>query len=183
MPKSLSDRSGGHDDGVDVLSVSPLKNIHDRRFVEPYDRFADKPSQQIFSTGRMAIFGRPFLGDARHDSLLRKALVPEHSCAPVAGSLEETLEKFLNFDSDSLEIERQCVSRVRVSGTVDVMIFQFGRYRLDIRLLELSHDGTPVPIEPQVFDLLRILIENRDRVVSKDEIIDFRSAAHPYRKS
>ena len=52
------------------------------------------------------------------------------------------------------------------------MIFRFGRYRLDTRLLELHHDGTSVPIEPQVFDLLRMLIENRDRVISKDEIID-----------
>ena len=52
------------------------------------------------------------------------------------------------------------------------MIFRFGSYRLDTRLLELRHDDAPVPIEPQVFDLLRLLIENRDRIVSKDEIID-----------
>ena len=55
---------------------------------------------------------------------------------------------------------------------VDVMIICFGRYRLDTRLLELLHDGAPVPVEPQVFDLLCLLIENRDRVVGKDEIID-----------
>jgi DNA-binding winged helix-turn-helix (wHTH) protein len=28
------------------------------------------------------------------------------------------------------------------------------------------------PVEPQVFALLRLLIENRERVVSKDEIIE-----------
>ena len=32
-------------------------------------------------------------------------------------------------------------------------------------------EGTVVPIEPQVFDLLVYLIENRDRVVSKDDLI------------
>jgi len=52
------------------------------------------------------------------------------------------------------------------------MIFQFGKFRLDTKLLELCREETPVPIEPQVFDLLRLLIENRDRVVGKDEIIN-----------
>ena len=90
----------------------------------------------------------------------------------MAWLLEEAPENCLNFDSDSLEIDRQCFSRVKFSGTVDVMIFRFGRYRLNTQLLELLHDGTPVPIEPQVFDLLRLLIENRDRIVSKDEVIE-----------
>ena len=31
--------------------------------------------------------------------------------------------------------------------------------------------GTVVRVEPQVFDLLAFLIENRDRVVSKDDLI------------
>ncbi len=52
------------------------------------------------------------------------------------------------------------------------MIFGFGSFRLDTRLLELRDNETPVPIEPQVFDVLRMLIENRDRLVSKDELID-----------
>ena len=52
------------------------------------------------------------------------------------------------------------------------MIFQFANYHLDTLLLELRREDSPVHIEPQVFDLLRLLIENRDRIVSKDEIID-----------
>ncbi len=55
---------------------------------------------------------------------------------------------------------------------MDDMIFRFGSFRLDTRLLELRRDDALVPIEPQVFDVLRLLIENRDRIVSKDEIID-----------
>ena len=49
---------------------------------------------------------------------------------------------------------------------------QFGEYSLDTESLELTNSGKPVEIEPQVFSLLVCLIENRDRVVSKDEIIE-----------
>ena len=42
---------------------------------------------------------------------------------------------------------------------------------LDDERRELRAGGTIVPIEPQVFDLLVYLIENRDRVVSKDDLI------------
>ena len=42
---------------------------------------------------------------------------------------------------------------------------------LDNERRELRAGGTIVPIEPQVFDLLVYLIENRDRVVSKDDLI------------
>ena len=31
--------------------------------------------------------------------------------------------------------------------------------------------STPVHVEPQVFDLLVYLVQNRDRVVSKDDLI------------
>jgi DNA-binding winged helix-turn-helix (wHTH) protein len=37
--------------------------------------------------------------------------------------------------------------------------------------MELHAAGAEVPIEPQVFDLLRYLIENRNRVVTRDELI------------
>ena len=52
------------------------------------------------------------------------------------------------------------------------MIFQFGGFRLDTERLELRRDNTPVAVEPQVFDLLRLLIENRDRIVSRDEFLE-----------
>jgi pimeloyl-ACP methyl ester carboxylesterase len=42
---------------------------------------------------------------------------------------------------------------------------------LDISRRELRRDQRLVQIEPQVFDLLVYLIENRDRVVSKDDLI------------
>ena len=51
------------------------------------------------------------------------------------------------------------------------MLFLFDNFALDCERRELRADGTAVPVEPQVFDLLVYLIENRDRVVSKDDLI------------
>ena len=41
------------------------------------------------------------------------------------------------------------------------MIYRFGSFDLDTRLMELRRDDTRVSIEPQAFDVLRLLIENR----------------------
>ena len=51
------------------------------------------------------------------------------------------------------------------------MLFLFKNYALDSERRELRADGAAVSVEPQVFDLLVYLIENRDRVVSKDDLI------------
>jgi DNA-binding winged helix-turn-helix (wHTH) protein len=52
------------------------------------------------------------------------------------------------------------------------LIFRFTDFEIDIARQELRHAGTIVHIEPQVFDLLVHLVRNRDRIVSKDELID-----------
>ena len=52
------------------------------------------------------------------------------------------------------------------------MIFGFGDVEVDGELLELRRGGEPIAIQPQVFALLMFLIETRDRVATKDEIID-----------
>lgn len=52
------------------------------------------------------------------------------------------------------------------------MIYRFGGFSLDAALFELSDNGTSVAIEPQVFSLLLCLIENADRVVSRDDLIN-----------
>jgi formylglycine-generating enzyme required for sulfatase activity len=52
------------------------------------------------------------------------------------------------------------------------MPYRFGAYLIDSETYEIREDGRPVPVEPQVFDLLIMLIENRQRTVSKDEIIE-----------
>jgi TolB-like protein/Tfp pilus assembly protein PilF len=52
------------------------------------------------------------------------------------------------------------------------MIYRFGSFELDLDKVELREDGEPRPIEPQVFALLAFLVENRERLVSKDEIFE-----------
>jgi TolB-like protein/cytochrome c-type biogenesis protein CcmH/NrfG len=49
--------------------------------------------------------------------------------------------------------------------------YLFSTHVLDTDLRELRRDGAAIAVEPQVFDLLIYLVENRDRVVSKDDLI------------
>ena len=51
------------------------------------------------------------------------------------------------------------------------MLFLFDEFALDNDRRELQGRAGMIPLEPQVFDLLTYLIRNRDRVVSKDDII------------
>ena len=51
------------------------------------------------------------------------------------------------------------------------MLYLFENYALDTDRRELRCGSTPVSVEPQVFDLLAYLIENRERVVSKDDLL------------
>jgi TolB-like protein/Tfp pilus assembly protein PilF len=52
------------------------------------------------------------------------------------------------------------------------MQFHFSDHVLDARLRELTRAGETVGVEPQVFDLLVYLVQNRNRVVSKDDLIE-----------
>jgi pimeloyl-ACP methyl ester carboxylesterase/DNA-binding winged helix-turn-helix (wHTH) protein len=49
--------------------------------------------------------------------------------------------------------------------------FLFENHQLDIERRELRRGAELVAVEPQVFDLLVYLVQNRDRVVSKDDLI------------
>ena len=51
------------------------------------------------------------------------------------------------------------------------MFFRFENCSLDTDRRELHRAGASVPVEPQVFDLLTYLVKNRDRVVTKDDVI------------
>jgi pimeloyl-ACP methyl ester carboxylesterase/DNA-binding winged helix-turn-helix (wHTH) protein len=52
------------------------------------------------------------------------------------------------------------------------VIYAFGDYELDTRLHELRRAGERLHVEPQVFDVLAHLFASRDRLVSKDELLD-----------
>jgi DNA-binding winged helix-turn-helix (wHTH) protein/alpha-beta hydrolase superfamily lysophospholipase len=51
------------------------------------------------------------------------------------------------------------------------MLFSFEDFTIDVSRREMRRGAAPVAVEPQVFDLLVYLIENRERVVSRDDLI------------
>jgi pimeloyl-ACP methyl ester carboxylesterase/DNA-binding winged helix-turn-helix (wHTH) protein len=52
------------------------------------------------------------------------------------------------------------------------VIYAFDDCELDLRRYELRRDGVARKVEPQVFDVLVLLVRERDRVVPKEEILD-----------
>jgi DNA-binding winged helix-turn-helix (wHTH) protein len=58
------------------------------------------------------------------------------------------------------------------AGRIDNFLDYFGDFVLDTNRRELRRAEDHIPVEPQVFDLLKLLIRVRDRVVSRDELLD-----------
>src|SRR5580704_1017443 len=52
------------------------------------------------------------------------------------------------------------------------MVYRFDQFEVDDREFRLSQDGAPVQVEPKVLRLLVYLIENRNRLVRKQELLD-----------
>ena len=52
------------------------------------------------------------------------------------------------------------------------MKFSFAAYSIDTELLQLTASKKPVALQPQALALLVFLIQNCERVVTKDEIIN-----------
>lgn len=52
------------------------------------------------------------------------------------------------------------------------MRYSFANCLLDTESYQFLRDGAPVPLEPQVFDLLRCLAENAGHVVTKDQLVE-----------
>jgi DNA-binding response OmpR family regulator len=51
------------------------------------------------------------------------------------------------------------------------MMYRFGDYELDEQRRELRLAGQPVAIEPRVFEVLVYLLQHRERVVTKEELL------------
>jgi TolB-like protein len=51
------------------------------------------------------------------------------------------------------------------------LLYLFDKFSLDTDRRELRHEGDLRSVEPQVFDLLEFLIRNRDRTVSRDDLL------------
>ena len=52
------------------------------------------------------------------------------------------------------------------------VVLAFGDLELDLARFELRRGGVRVPMEPQAFSVLAYLVEHRERVVSKEELMD-----------
>src|SRR6476620_12468866 len=52
------------------------------------------------------------------------------------------------------------------------MRYRFSGFEIDLCQHEVRREGRSVHTEPQVFDLIVHLVRNRDRIVSKDELIE-----------
>jgi DNA-binding winged helix-turn-helix (wHTH) protein len=57
------------------------------------------------------------------------------------------------------------------AGGLAKMRYRFEDYVLDTDRRELHRGSDPISLEPKVFDLLAHLVRNRERVVSKDDMI------------
>ena len=51
------------------------------------------------------------------------------------------------------------------------MLYRFNDFVLDVGRRELRRGSSLISVEPQAFDVIEFLIRNRDRVISKDELI------------
>ena len=52
------------------------------------------------------------------------------------------------------------------------MPLEFGDFALDEDRYQLRRGDAALPLEPKVFDVLSYLVRNRDRVVSKEELLE-----------
>src|SRR5215831_619225 len=57
-------------------------------------------------------------------------------------------------------------------GGSGAMRYLFGDYALDTRRCELRRAGTLIKLRPKVFDVLCYLIAHRDRVISRQELLE-----------
>lgn len=52
------------------------------------------------------------------------------------------------------------------------MVVRFGEGAIDLDRMEIRLGGELRPVQPQVFEVIRYLVERRDRVVTKEELLD-----------
>jgi TolB-like protein len=67
---------------------------------------------------------------------------------------------------------RPAVFRLQCRESGDRVSLRFADFEIDVAQHELRRSGETVHMEPQVFDLLLHLVRNRERIVSKDELIE-----------
>jgi DNA-binding response OmpR family regulator len=72
---------------------------------------------------------------------------------------------------------RELLARVRAAlrhtaRTPDVQIVSFDNITADFKKMEVKRDGTPVVLTAQEFKTFQFLVQNADRVISRDELLN-----------
>lgn len=57
--------------------------------------------------------------------------------------------------------------------TLTPVRFRFGQFELDCSKRTLSFDGRPVELQSKTFDLLQFFVQNNEKLISKDELLDY----------
>jgi DNA-binding winged helix-turn-helix (wHTH) protein len=63
------------------------------------------------------------------------------------------------------------LGRDRTSSLADGYLYRFGLFVLDARKRTLSRAGSPVSLTPKAFDVLLFLVQNSNRLVTKEELL------------
>jgi DNA-binding winged helix-turn-helix (wHTH) protein len=58
-----------------------------------------------------------------------------------------------------------------MSPRLQQRFYDFDLFRVDVSRRLLLRRGEPVPLTPKAFDILLVLVQNRDRLVEKDELM------------
>ena len=120
-------------------------------------------------TGRL-----PFTGHSPADviSSLLQAEPPalQVSNSQVTPELERLVRSLLEKHRD-----RRCQTMREVLRELETnqstrRLYEFGPFALDVAERRLAREGQPVALKPKVFDLLTVLIENRGRLLEKEQL-------------
>src|SRR5262249_34637766 len=59
-----------------------------------------------------------------------------------------------------------------IRGSARAMRYIFGEYQLDTERHVLVHTGVPIKLERKVYQVLAYLVQYRERLVSRDELLE-----------
>src|SRR5580692_5614148 len=93
----------------------------------------------------------------------------------VAGSSVPAIES-LKMETSSerafgLALALDDLTKERESSVADGYVYRFGQFALDSRKRTLSRADSPVSLTPKAFDVLLFLVQNPNRLVTKEELL------------
>jgi len=76
------------------------------------------------------------------------------------------------FSLRELSARVRAVLRRRAAGTAAVVVYEGRHLRADFDAVAISVDGQPVRLTRREFELLKFLVDNRNRVLSRDRLLE-----------